>query len=125
MRHAGMAILIITAPRVTLTAGSTTVPPERLAPGGLAFPGRVIMHPAHPSGMLSTPESARRIGVTPATIRKWRQRGWLKRQGLDERGRPLHTVEALKAAEELVRRHGIEASGIDPRRLRTGAVQAA
>jgi hypothetical protein len=50
-------------------------------------------------------------------------------QGLDERGNPLHTPEALRAAEKLVREHGIEASGVDPRKLRSrnwepGATQA-
>jgi len=79
------------------------------------------MTPRHPSGMLSTPEAARLLGVRPATIRSWRNRGWLARQGLDERGHPLHTPEALAAAEKLVRRHGLESSGVDPRRLRAGA----
>lgn len=76
------------------------------------------MVPAHPSGMLTTPEAARLIGVKAWLIRKWRQRGFLAPQGLDERGWPLHTAEAVRAAEELVRQHGIDASGIDPRQLR-------
>jgi len=75
-------------------------------------------------GLLSTPQLARLLGRSPATIRSWRHRGWLAPQGLDERGNPLHTAEAGRAAEELVRRHGIEASGIDPRRLRAGACAA-
>jgi hypothetical protein len=79
------------------------------------------MTPSRPDGYLTTAESARFIGVEPVTIRQWRARGWLKRQGLDERNRPLHTAEAVRAAEELVREHGLAASGIDPRRLRTGA----
>jgi uncharacterized protein YjcR len=68
--------------------------------------------------MFSTPQLATLLGVSPATIRSWRKRGWLKRQGLDERGNPLHTAEAGRAAEKLVVRHGIEASGVNPRRLR-------
>lgn len=76
-------------------------------------------------GYLTTPESASLLNVKPWLIRKWRQRGWLKPQGLDERGFPLHTAEALRATEKLVREHGIEASGVDPRRLRTGTTQAA
>lgn len=68
--------------------------------------------------MFSTPQLAKLLGVSPATIRSWRNRGWLKRQGLDERGNPLHTAEAGRACEQLVREHGIEASGVDPRRLR-------
>lgn len=73
---------------------------------------------SRPDGFLTTPEAARLIGVKPWLIRKWRQRGWLAPQGLDEQQRPLHTVEAVRAAEQLVRQHGIEASGVDPRQLR-------
>lgn len=40
-------------------------------------------------------------------------------QGLDEKNRPLHTREAVRAAERRVRANGIEASGIDPRQLRS------
>jgi DNA-binding transcriptional MerR regulator len=68
--------------------------------------------------MLTTSQAADMLGVRPATIRSWRNRGWLKRQGLDERGHPLHTPEALRAAEKLVTGHGIAATGINPRRLR-------
>ena len=76
------------------------------------------MVPTRDDGMLTTVQAAKMLGVSPATIRSWRWRGWLKRQGLDERGRPLHTPEALRAAERLVREHGITASGTDPRQLR-------
>lgn len=58
------------------------------------------------------------IGVRPETIRQWRRRGWLVTQGLDERGYPLHTPEAVRAAERGVRENGTRASGIDPRVLR-------
>jgi uncharacterized protein YjcR len=68
--------------------------------------------------MLSTNESALMLGVSPATIRSWRNRGWLAAQGLDERNRPMHTIEALRAAEKLVRSNGLATSGIDPRRQR-------
>jgi hypothetical protein len=77
------------------------------------------MIPAHPSGLLTTAEAAKLIGVEPVTIRQWRYRGHLAVQGLDERGRPLHTAAAVQAAEELVREGGLNsASGADPRRLR-------
>jgi DNA-binding transcriptional MerR regulator len=69
-------------------------------------------------GMLSTGEAARLVGVKPVTIRQWRSRGWLDKQGLDERNRPLHTPEAVRAAERLVRENGRRTSGIDPRQLR-------
>jgi hypothetical protein len=68
--------------------------------------------------MYGTVAAAKLLGKSPATIRSWRNRGWLAAQGLDERKRPLHTIEALRASEKLVRQHGIEASGVDPRRLR-------
>lgn len=76
------------------------------------------MLPSRPDGFLTTPEAARLVGRKPVTIRQWRARGWLATQGLSERGYPLHTAEAVRAAEQLVRQHGIEASGIDPRLLR-------
>lgn len=76
------------------------------------------MRPGRGDGLLSTAESAALLGVSAATIRSWRNRGHLVAQGLDERHRPLHTREALRAAERKVRENGIAASGIDPRQLR-------
>jgi hypothetical protein len=52
------------------------------------------------------------------TIYSWRKRGHLVAQGLDERGYPLHTREAVRAAEKRVRENGLQSSGIDPRQLR-------
>lgn len=68
--------------------------------------------------MLTTAEAATLVGGTPEMIRKWRQRGWLRVQGLDERDRPLHTAAAVRDAERLVRENGLRTSGIDPRRQR-------
>jgi DNA-binding transcriptional MerR regulator len=68
--------------------------------------------------LLTTAESARLVGVQPVTIRRWRMLGYLVSQGLNERGYPLHTREAVRAAERLVRENGLQASGIDPRQLR-------
>lgn len=79
------------------------------------------MLPARGDGLLSTPEAARLVGVAPVTIRQWRKRGHLVAQGLDERGNPLHSPQAVRAAERLVRENGIGASGIDPRQLRRAA----
>lgn len=76
------------------------------------------MLPCRGDGFYPTPEAAKLLGVKPSLIRKWRQRGWLGTQGLDERGRPMHTREALVAADKLVRENGLKTSGIDPRRLR-------
>ena len=88
------------------------------APGASSFPRVVVMRPTRGDGYLTTAESARLVGVKPVTIRQWRKRGWLVPQGLDERGYPLHSRQAVRAAEKLVRENGIQASGIDPRQLR-------
>lgn len=76
------------------------------------------MIPAHPSGLLTTREAAKLAGVQPVTIRAWRRLGYLAAQGLDERSYPMHTAEAVRAAEKLVVSHGMAASGINPRLLR-------
>ena len=83
------------------------------------------MHPTRGDGYLTTPEAARTVRVSPATIRKWRSRGWLQPQGLDERGRPLHTREAVIAAEKQVTENGLKTSGINPRQLRRNHREAA
>jgi DNA-binding transcriptional MerR regulator len=79
------------------------------------------MRPGRGDGFLTTADAAHLVGVQPATIRSWRNRGYLAAQGLDERNRPLHTREAVRAAERLVRENGLQASGIDPRQLRRAA----
>jgi DNA-binding transcriptional MerR regulator len=78
------------------------------------------MRPTRGDGYLTTAESAELVGVKPGTIRQWRNRGYLVPQGLDERKRPLHTREAVRAAEKLVRQQGLEATKgrVDPRQMR-------
>jgi len=71
-----------------------------------------------PDGYLTTAESAALVGVKPPTIRAWRASGLLPRQGLDERGYPLHTPEAVRDAEAEARKNGRDNGGYDPRRLR-------
>lgn len=78
----------------------------------------LLVQPAHWSGLYNTAESALLLGVKATTIRQWRFKRLLLPQGLDEKNRPLHTAEALREAEALVRQNGIEASGIDPRQTR-------
>jgi DNA-binding transcriptional MerR regulator len=80
-----------------------------------------MMRPCRGDGFLKTAEAARLVGVQPVTIRRWRMLGYLKAQGLDERGYPLHTREAVRAAERQVRERGIEISKVDPRQLRRAA----
>jgi DNA-binding transcriptional MerR regulator len=76
------------------------------------------MRPTRGDGFLTTAEAGQLAGVSAATIRSWRNRGWLAPQGLDEHGRPLHTREAVRAAERKVRANGLRTSGVDPRSLR-------
>lgn len=92
--------------------------PLRVSVRAFRVQGQVIVQPAHPSGFLSTAEAAQVAGVRPVTIRLWRKRGWLAAQGLSERGYPMHTREAVLAAERKVRENGLGASGVDPRRQR-------
>lgn len=87
-------------------------------PGHLLSRRQVAVVASRPDGFLTTAECARMMGVRPVTIRQWRKRGYLAPQGLDERGYPLHTPEAVRAAEKRVQEHGIAAGGYDPRRLR-------
>lgn len=97
-----------------------------MRPGSFCVSGPgVHMTPTRGDGLLNTPQLAQMLGVSPATIRKWRERGYLEPQGLDERRRPLHTRQAGRDAEHLVRSNGLRASGIDPRRLRRAARIAA
>lgn len=79
------------------------------------------MLPTRGDGLLPTAEAGRMVGVTPATIRKWRQRGHITPDGLDERNRPLYRRETVRAAERKVRENGLRVSGVDPRSLRSRA----
>lgn len=83
------------------------------------YQGQVIVQPAHPSGLYSTRESAVLAGVKPPTIRKWRADGLLQVQGLDERGYPMHTADAVREAERKARENALaSACHFDPRRTR-------
>lgn len=106
-----------------MDAQATNVPPVTTSPGGFVVFGVNVM----PRGdhFLTTEDAARMVGVSKSTIRQWRYRGWLAAQGLDERNRPLHTREAVRAAERRVRENGLRESGIDPRQLRNAARSAA
>lgn len=66
-------------------------------------------------GLLGTAQSAKLVGVQESTIRSWRSRGVLDTQGLDERGNPLHSREAVVAADRQVRENGLKTSLGDPR----------
>jgi hypothetical protein len=103
----------------TLNAPNTTVPWGNMPAGRFSCAsGQVSLLTTRGDGLLSTAQSAQLVGVSPATIRSWRHRGWLATQGLDERGHPLHTREAVRAAERQVRENGLRTPVGDPRRLR-------
>jgi Helix-turn-helix domain len=100
------------------------MPGSAQRPGSFHMRGAGEMTPTRGDGYLTTAEAARLVGVKPPTIRSWRQKGYLAPQGLDERGHPLHTREAVRAADRIAQANGIVASGIDPRLLRTGVRDA-
>jgi MerR HTH family regulatory protein len=83
--------------------------------------GRVTVFITRGDGYVTTVQAAEMVRVTPATIRKWKQRGHLEPVGLDERGNPLYRPGDVTAAEKSVQRNGIAASGVDPRRKRKSA----
>ncbi|WP_432032756.1 MerR family transcriptional regulator [Streptomyces antibioticus] len=56
--------------------------------------------------------SAGTAAVTPATIRKWRERGHLTPAGLDDRGHPLYALPDLAAAERATRGRALRLVGI-------------
>ena len=53
--------------------------------------------------LLTGPQAAKLCGVTPAAIRKWRQRGLITPDGLDKRGRPLYRQLTIAQAEKRTR----------------------
>lgn len=73
------------------------------------------MLPSRGDGYLTTADAAKLVGRKPVTIRRWRHLGYLRVQGLDERGRPLHTPAAVREAERIARENGLRTRGIDPR----------
>lgn len=97
------------------------MPRDAHASRGFVLSGAVSMRPSRPDGLLTTAEAGRLVGVQPVTIRRWRMLGYLVAQGLDERGYPLHTPQAVRDAERRVREQGLQASGVDPRQLRGAA----
>jgi hypothetical protein len=101
------------------------VPAAPVRTGASCVTGAVRLVPSRPDGYLTTRESAVLIGVSRETISSWRRLGILATQGLDERGYPLHTPDAVRDAERRVRENGLAKGGYDPRRLRSAATRIA
>lgn len=89
--------------------------------GLFSRPGVLVPLATQGDVLLTTAEAARLVRVDASTISKWRQRGHIHPDGLDERHRPLYRSETVVAAELRVRQRGLETTGIDPRRLRKHA----
>jgi hypothetical protein len=74
------------------------------------------MLPSRGDGYYTTAEAARLVNRKPTTIRRWRHLGYLRVQGLDEHGHPLHTAAAVREAEQIARENGLRTRKVDPRK---------
>jgi hypothetical protein len=79
------------------------------------------MRPGRGDGLLTTAEAALLARRKPVTIRRWRHLGYLRVQGLDERGHPLHTRAAVREAERTAWANGLRTRKIDPRQQAAAA----
>jgi hypothetical protein len=61
------------------------------------------------------------VSRKPTTIRRWRHLGYLRVQGLDEHGHPLHTAAAVREAERTARENGLRTRKVDPRKQAAAA----
>lgn len=82
------------------------------------------MLPRRGDGYLRTSEAAELVGVSASTLSKWKGRGHIQPDGLDEFGKPLYLPATVRSAERAVRARGIATTGIDPRLLRQSARNA-
>lgn len=60
--------------------------------------------PEELDNLVGTVAAADAVQKTPATIRKWKQLGYLKPAGLDERHRPLYRLIDVLRTEQKTRR---------------------
>lgn len=79
------------------------------------------MLPSRGDGYYTTADAAKLVRRKPTTIRRWRHLGYLRVQGLDERGHPLHTATAVREAEATARENGLRTRKIDPRKQAAAA----
>lgn len=75
------------------------------------------MTPTRGDGMLTGPQADRLVGGSGdgALIRKWRKRGHISPDGLDERGRPLYYPATVRGAERRVTQNGLRTRHVNPR----------
>ena len=105
----------------SVATAMSSVTPQRM--GAPCFPGAggPFDPPSTESGPLSTAGGRPPTPlVKPGTVRRWLvYQRILEPQGLDERGWPMHSAEAVRISEERGLESGLQsATGVDPRRLR-------
>lgn len=68
--------------------------------------------------LVPTPVAARLVGVSPATVRKWAQRGHLMPADRTPSGRPLYRARDVFDAERATRRRDDGTRAVESRSLR-------
>ena len=76
------------------------------------------MLPTRGDNLLTAAQAAQLVGVTPKTIRNWRDRGLLEVAKRNDHGWELFHKDDVRWAEAWARDLGKQAIGTDPRRLR-------
>ena len=76
------------------------------------------VRPTRGDRLVTASQAARLVGVTPKTIRNWRDRELLSIADWDEHGWELFHKADVRWAEAVARELGRQAIGTDPRRLR-------
>ena len=76
------------------------------------------MLPTRGDKLLTAAQAAELVGVTPRTIRNWRDRELLEVVKRTDQGWELFHKDDVRWAEAMARELGMQAIGTDPRRLR-------
>lgn len=76
------------------------------------------MRPTRGDKLVTASQAAKMVGVTPKTIRNWRDRELLTVADWTDQGWELFNKADVRWAESLARELGKQAIGTDPRRLR-------
>jgi len=78
-----------------------------------------------PDGLVTASQAAKIMRVTPATIRSWVRKGYLKVVGLNDRGRAMYNHVDVARAEQKARQAALRTSGHDVRTTRRPLDRAA